>query len=58
VALNVERKDAHRVLVGRAEVKMPLGRPRHRQEYSMKLFLQEVGWGSMDWVDLAQDGDR
>jgi hypothetical protein len=58
VALIGERKDAHRVLVGRPEGKRPLERPRYRQEYSMKMYLQEEGWGSMDRVDLAQDWDR
>jgi hypothetical protein len=58
VALTGERNDAHRVLVGRPEGKRPLGRPRRRQEYIIKMYLQEVGWESRDWVDLAQDGDR
>ena len=44
-----------RVLVGRPEGKRLLGRPRRRQEYSIKMSLQEVGWGSLDWVDLAPD---
>jgi hypothetical protein len=58
VTLTGDRKGAHRVLVGRPEAKRPLGRPRHRHNYSMKMYLQEVGWGSMDWVDMAQDGYR
>ena len=38
--------------------KRPLGRPRRRWEDSIKMDLQEVGWGTMDWIDLAQDRDR
>jgi CRISPR/Cas system-associated protein Cas7 (RAMP superfamily) len=40
------------------EVKRPLGRPRHRREYDIKMDLQEVGRESMDWIELAQDRDR
>ena len=35
-----------------------LGRPRPRWEDNIKMPLQEVGWSVMDWIDLAQDGDR
>jgi hypothetical protein len=38
--------------------KTPLGRPRHRREDNIKMNLQEVEWGGMDWIDLAQDKDR
>ena len=37
--------------------KEPLGRPRHRWKYDIKMDLREVGWG-MDWIDLAQERDR
>ena len=40
------------------EGKRLLGRPRRRWEDSIKMDLQEVGCGGMDWIDLAQDGDR
>ena len=39
------------------EGKRPLGRPRHRWE-DIKTDIQEVGWGGMDWIDLAQGKDR
>jgi hypothetical protein len=52
------RRDACRVLVGRPEESSPLGRPRHRWEDIMNMDLQEVGWGLMDWIDLAEDRDR
>ena len=41
--------------MGRPEGKTPLGRPRHRWEGNIKMDLQEVGCGGMDWTDLAQD---
>jgi hypothetical protein len=36
----------------------PLGRCRHRWENNIKMDLQEVRWGGMDWIDVAQDRDR
>jgi hypothetical protein len=52
------RGEVHRVLVGKPEGKRPMGRPRHRWEDNIKMDLQEVRYGSMDWIDLAQDRDR
>jgi hypothetical protein len=51
-------RGAYRILVGRPEGRRPLGRPRRRWEDNIKMELQEVGWGGMDWIDMAQDGDR
>jgi hypothetical protein len=48
---------AHRILVGTPSGRKPLGRPRCRWEDNIKMD-QEVGLGGMDWIDLAQDGDR
>jgi hypothetical protein len=45
-------------LVGKPEGKIPLGRPRCRWKDDIKMDLQDVGCGSMDWIDLAQDRDR
>ena len=45
------------VLVGKPEGKRPLGRPRRRWEDNIKVDLQEVGCGGMDWIELAQDMD-
>jgi hypothetical protein len=44
--------------VGRPEGRRPLGRPRHRWEDNIKMDLQEVGWGGMDWIDMAEDRHR
>jgi hypothetical protein len=45
----------YRVLVGKPGGKGPLGRPRRRWEDSIKMDLQEVGCGGMNWIELAQD---
>ena len=52
-----ERRGVYRVLVGKPEGKRPLGRPRRRWEDNIKMDLQEVGCGGMDWIELAQDRD-
>ena len=41
------------VLVGKPEGRRPLGRPKRRREDNIKMDLQEVGQGDMDWVDLV-----
>ena len=54
-----ERRGVYRVMLGKPdEGKRPLGRPRHRWEDNIKMDLQEVGCGGMDWIELAQDRDR
>jgi len=57
VARMGERRGVYRVLVGKPEGKRPLGRPRRRWEDNIKMDLQEVGCGGMDWLELAQDRD-
>jgi len=42
----------------RPERKRPLGRPRRRREENMKMYLQEVGWEGLEWIDPAHDRDR
>ena len=58
VARMGEVRGVHRVLVVEPEGKRPLGRPRLRWEDNIKMDLQEVGGGGVDWMELAQDRDR
>jgi hypothetical protein len=48
----------YRVLMGKSKGKRPLGRPRCRWEGGIRMDLREIGWGSVDWIQLAQDRDR
>jgi len=58
VAHMAERRRVYLVLVERPERKRPLGRPRRRWKDNVKMDLQGVGCGGMDWTKLAQDRDR
>ena len=58
VALMGEERGAYRFLVGEPEGKRPLGRPRRRWVDNIRMDLQEVGCGYVDWIGLAQDRDR
>jgi len=58
VACMVEEREVYSVLVGKSEGKIPLGRPRRRWVDNIRMDLQEVGCGYMDWVGLIQDEDR
>ena len=58
VARMGESRGVYRDLVGKPKGNRPLGRPRRRWENNIKMDLQEVGCGGMDWIDLAQDRGR
>jgi hypothetical protein len=58
VARMGEKRGVYRVLVGKPVRKRPLGRPRRRWVDNIRMDLQEVGCGYMDWIELAQDRDR
>jgi hypothetical protein len=58
VALMGEERGVYRVLVGKLERKRPLGRPRRRWVDNIRMNLQEVGCGHVDWIGLTQDSDR
>jgi hypothetical protein len=45
-------------LIGKPEGKISLGRSVRGWENNIKMNLQEIGWESVDWINLAQDGDR
>jgi hypothetical protein len=51
-------RSAFRLSVGNPEGKKPLGRRRRRWVDNIKFDLREVGWGGMDWIDLARDRDQ
>ena len=53
-----ERRGVYRVLVEKPKGKRPLVRPRRRWEDDIKMDLQEVECGGMDWIELAQDRER
>ena len=58
VARMGEGRGVYRVLVGKPEGKRPLRRLRHKWEDNIKMDLQEVLCGGVDWIELAQDRDR
>jgi hypothetical protein len=53
-----EERGVCRVLVGKPEGKRPHGGPRLRWKDNIKADLQELGWGGMDWIELAKDRER
>jgi hypothetical protein len=52
------KRKAYRILVGKPEGQRSLGRPKRRWEDNIKINLREIGWGCMDWIDMAQDKDQ
>jgi len=58
VARMGERRGVYRALLGKLEGKRPLGRPRRRWVDNIRMYLQEVGCGYMDWIGLTQVRDR
>jgi len=57
VARMGEGRGAYRVFVGKPEGERPLGRPRCRWVDNIRMDLQEVRCGYMDWIGLAEDRD-
>jgi hypothetical protein len=53
-----EKMSAYKILVGKPERKRQLGRHRRRWEDNIKINVRKIGWGGMDWIDLAQDRDQ
>ena len=58
VARMEQFRNAYRVLVGKPENKIPLGRPRLRWEDNIKMDLREMGCDPRDWIALAEDRDQ
>jgi hypothetical protein len=52
------KRNTYRILVGEPEGKRPLRRPKRRWVDKIKMDLGEIGWGGVDWIDMAQDGDQ
>jgi hypothetical protein len=52
------KRNASRLLVGKPDGKIPLGRPRRRWVDNIRIHLGEVGWGDVDWIGLAKDRNR
>jgi hypothetical protein len=57
VARMGEERNVYRILMGRPEGKTPLGKPRRKWEDGIRMDLREIGWVSVDWIQLAQDRD-
>jgi hypothetical protein len=53
-----KKRNACRTFVGKPEGKRPLRRPRRRWVNSIKIYLREIVWDSMDWIDTAEDRDK
>ena len=58
MALMADRRSEYCLLVGRPEVKTPLGRIKRRWEDNIKIDLEEMGWGGMGWIAGAQGRDK
>jgi hypothetical protein len=55
---NEQKRNAYRILVATPKGKSPLGRPRRRWVYTIKMDIREIGWDGMDWIQLPQDRDQ
>jgi hypothetical protein len=53
-----EEWNAYTIFMGKPEGMRLLGRPRRRWVDNIKIYLREIEWDGMDWIDLAQDRDQ
>jgi hypothetical protein len=53
-----KERNTYEIFVEKLEGRRPRGRPRRKWEDNIKLDHREIGWGVMDWVNLAQDRDQ
>jgi hypothetical protein len=56
--MNGEKRNAYRLLVGKPEEKRLLGRSRRKWVDNIKMYLREIGWDGMNWIDMALDRDQ
>jgi hypothetical protein len=56
-AVRMKKRNAYRILVGKPEGKIPLGRHKCRWGDNIKMELREIGWGDVDWIHVDQDRD-
>jgi hypothetical protein len=55
---NGAKRNPYGILVRKPEGRRPLGKPRRRWVDNIKIYLTEIGWDGMDWIDLGQDRDQ
>jgi hypothetical protein len=55
---NGEKRNVYRILLGKAEGMRPLGRPTRRWVDNINIYVGDIGWGGLGWIDLAQDRDQ
>jgi hypothetical protein len=58
VACMGEGRKVYKVLMGKPKRKRPLERLRHRWEDGIRMDFREIGWGSVEWIHLAQDREQ
>jgi hypothetical protein len=58
VACVVEMRNAYNILIGKTKGKRPLGKPKRRWKYNIRMDIREIGWEIVDWMHLAQDRDQ
>jgi hypothetical protein len=51
--MNGDKRNGYRILEGKSEGRRPLRRPRRRWEDNIRIDLRDIGWGGMDWIDVA-----
>jgi hypothetical protein len=51
-------RNAYKLFIGQPEGKRPLGRPRRRWEYNIRMNIRQVAWEGVDWIHLAQGTDQ
>jgi hypothetical protein len=52
------KRNAYRILLGKPEGKSPLGRSKHRWDCNIKMYVREIGLGSIYWIHLSWDKDQ